>query len=89
MPLDTVYLDNNTWATVKVEAVMGNALPPEVNPSLGSKILAINTSWEISSPGQDIYYRREANPGSNDGRMIAAWTHRACFGNGAVYHEQV
>ena len=89
MPLDTVYLDNDTWSSsVKVEAVMGNNLPPEANQSLGSKVLAINTSWEISSPGQDIYYRREANPGSGDGQMTI-WNHRACFGNGAVYHEQV
>ena len=88
MPLDTVYLDNNTWPIVKVEAVIGNALPPEANRSLGSRVLAINTTWPISSDGEDIYYRREANPGSNNGQMTV-WVHRACFGNGAVYHEQV
>lgn len=88
MPLDTVYLENESWKRVKVEAVMGNKTPPEANSSLGSEILIKGDKWKIDSNGEDIYYRRDADPDNPDGRM-QVWTHRPCYGNGAVYHEKV
>lgn len=88
MPLDTVYLENQTWNRVTVEAVIGNKTPPEANRSLGSRVLTIGASWQIDSNGEDIYYHRDANPDNPDGRMTI-WNRRPCFGQGEVYHEKV
>lgn len=88
MPLDTVYLENQSWTKVNVEAVIGNNSNPESNQSLGTKLLHKGDSWKIDSDGEDIYYHRDANPDNPDGSMTL-WTHRPCYGNGSVYHEKV
>jgi hypothetical protein len=88
MPFDTVYLENQTWNQVNVESHMGNNSNPEANPSLGTRILTRGSSWQIDSPGEDIYYHRDADPDHPNGQW-QVWTRRACFGNGSVYHEML
>jgi hypothetical protein len=91
MPVDIVYLENQSWRRVTVEAVRGSNTVPEENENLGSVTLddtENNNSWRIESNGLDLYYRRDANPDNPDGSMTL-WTHRPCYGNGMEYHERV
>jgi hypothetical protein len=49
-------------------------MPVESNPSLGTRRLQQNEAWDIPSAGEDIFYRRDANPDHPDGRYTI-WTH--------------
>jgi hypothetical protein len=81
--IDTVRLVNENWDQVTVEARIGPNADPGANPSLGSQLLNRGQSWDISSPGQDVWYRRVTPPG--DG----FWIHQPCYGFGRLYKQSI
>lgn len=90
MPIDTVILRNKSWNSMTVEARIGNNTVPENNPLVSGspKVLYLNNDWNILSDGEDVYYRRDADPDNPDGTMTD-WSLRPCYGNGETYVEDL
>jgi hypothetical protein len=90
MPTDTVILRNQSWNTTTVEARQGNLAGAENNPPVAGspKVMHLNEDWVIYSDGEDVYYRRDADPDHPTGTMTD-WTLRACYGNGETFIEDV
>ena len=90
MATDTVILRNESWNSITVEALMGNKGVVEENaPVDGSpRLLYLNEDWVIESNGEDVYYRRDADPDNPDG-IMTNWSVRPCYGNGETYVEDL
>ncbi len=86
--IDTVILRNRNWRNVTVEVRQGDNSWPENNRWIGRRSLSTGEEWPVQSSGEDVWYRRDANPDNPDGNMTV-WIHRPCYGNGATYVEEI
>ena len=83
----TVKLHNRNWDRVVVEARIGDNPDSAANRSLGFRKLRRGETWTIQSRGEDVWYRRAADPNRPDGRWTD-WTHRPCYPRRPkTYHE--
>lgn len=74
----TVNIINGRWNRVTVEARIGDEPDPEANRSLGSKTMRRGETWPVRSHGEDVWYRRDADPDRPDGQWTP-WAHRPCY----------
>jgi hypothetical protein len=68
------------WDQVTFEVRVGNYGNPEQNPSQGTHTLQRGQSWQTSSNGENVWYRREADPIHHSGQM-GGWTNQPVFPN--------
>jgi hypothetical protein len=81
-------IDRN-WARVNVDVRIGNNANPEDNRSLGTRELTRGQTWSIPSDGEDVWYRRDADPDRPNGQWTN-WIHRPVYPNvSEVYEEEI
>jgi hypothetical protein len=69
---------NRDWASVSFQVRIGNNANPEQNPLSGQPTLQQGQTWSTASSGENVWYRREANPIAHDGNW-QNWTNQAVF----------
>jgi hypothetical protein len=74
----TVNIINGRWNRVNVEARIGDDPNPEANRSLGSRAMRRGEVWPVRSKGEDVWYRRDADPDRPNGQWTP-WAHRPCY----------
>ena len=84
----TVNITNRNWNRVTVEVRMGDDAHPENNRSLGTRSLNRGETWPLYSDGEDVWYRRDADPDRPNGQWTA-WTHRPCYPNLSEVYDEI
>ena len=69
---------NQDWPSVSFEVRIGNNAEPESNRLVGDPTLLQGESWRTLSSGENVWYRREADPFSHDGHW-QGWTNQPVF----------
>lgn len=80
----TLYLKNNAWNRVHIQVRIGNYQTPEDNRLWGDPVLTKDEVLRITTNGEDVFVRRDADPDHPDGRWTE-WTHYTMF-HGKEYH---
>ena len=76
---DVIFVNKN-WAQVDIQVRVGNNGSPEANRDEETKRLQKGQSVTIQSNGENVWYRREANPLNHDGHW-GGWTNQPAFPN--------